>query len=156
MMFPFMTNHSCQFRIKNMLLALMALFLNGYRVNVPFIRRVRYGFALTSEFHVCKLHMEFHTILQGVESHMSYLNRISWTNRYYFVFFLATHNRFDHFRNKSNNFQSALNFARSLWPDFEVGFKYRMRSDLKRLPAVRYALDIFNSKQLSLFQIYSR
>jgi hypothetical protein len=34
-----------------------------------------------------------------------------------------------------------------------MGFKQRIWADLKRLPAVRYVLDIFNVKVLSLFQI---
>ena len=54
------------------------------------------------------------------------------------------------FCNKSQFFLHSLNFVRSLWKDFEVGFKYRIRADLKRLPAVRYALSILNVKPLSL------
>jgi hypothetical protein len=37
-----------------------------------------------------------------------------------------------------------------------MGFKQMIRADLKRLPAVRYVLGIFNVKPLSLLQIYSR
>jgi hypothetical protein len=37
-----------------------------------------------------------------------------------------------------------------------MGFKQRIWADLKRLPAVRYVLGIFNVKPLSLLQIYSR
>ena len=44
-------------------------------------------------------------------------------------------------------------FWRSLFLDFEVGLKYRIRSDLKQLHVVRFALDIFNDKPLYLFQI---